>query len=685
MDVYFHKKPPKLSLIFCSAIIGILPLKNFAEETELDAIKITGKDEPLGEISAKKLMRVPGSGNDPLRAIEALPGVVFSSGRESAPAVRGSSPEDNRYFIDFMPVQNIFHLDGSSLLNDNVVDSFKLEAAAFGAEYNDATGAVIAATSRAPYSDQKQAIIDFSLLRASILLESPITENQSAYLSVRQSLFQYYIENFLDDEEFEFTTVPEYFDYQGKYDIRLQNNGNISIQAIGSKDKAGLLFAEDSDEVQQDPGLSGGIDFNSQFHSQGIAWSNDFNNGSDAIISFSHMESDFDFSIGTANKLTATANDYYLRSNLNQPLGLNHSLKIGTEILQRHIEFDGDLTAPPCDELKPDCQIADAQERIISKDKLVINNYDVYLSDEWFIHPRLSLTPGVTWSSDDYTDQVFTQPKLKARWEFVDFMWLNAGWGEYHKFTDNFGQVAKGFGNPELDQPKSNHYTLGFEQQIDESLLWKFDTYYKTFDDIIVSTPDQTNYPDLTDEEYLALPRYTNDADGDAYGFEFFVNKNMTDDWYGWLSVAYSETRRRNKLTGEDFKYNYDQPWIINLVSSYELNEDWTLGLKWRYQSGQLVTPVVDTEPAQTLDGEEYVNPIYGELNSERLPAYHKLDARLDRSYQYTSWKMDLYIEALNLYNRANVTGYEYNGDYTEREDVTDLPLILSFGIKAYL
>ena len=65
------------------------------------------------------------------------------------------------------------------------------------------------------------------------------------------------------------------------------------------------------------------------------------------------------------------------------------------------------------------------------------------------------------------------------------------GWGEYHKFTDNFGQVAKGFGNPDLDQPRSTHYTLGFEQQIDESLLWKFDTYYKTFDDIIISTPDQ--------------------------------------------------------------------------------------------------------------------------------------------------------------------------------------------------
>jgi hypothetical protein len=95
-------------------------------ETELDNIQITATDDPLTEISTKKLLRMPGAGNDPLRAIEALPGVTFSTGRSSEPAVRGSSPNDNLYIIDFMPVANIFHFDGSSLLNDNVIKDFKL-------------------------------------------------------------------------------------------------------------------------------------------------------------------------------------------------------------------------------------------------------------------------------------------------------------------------------------------------------------------------------------------------------------------------------------------------------------------------------------------------------------------------------------------------------------------------------
>ncbi|CCK77131.1 TonB-dependent receptor [Oleispira antarctica RB-8] len=653
-------------------------------EAVLDNIRITAKDDPLTEISTKKLLRMPGAGNDPLRAIEALPGVTFTTGRRAEPAVRGSSPDDNRYIIDFMPVLNIFHFDGSSLLNDNVIENFTLEAAAFDAQYNDATGAVIEANSRAPYTDRKQAVIDFSLLKAGILLETPITENSAAYLSVRQSLIHLYIENLLDDDDFQFTTVPEYYDYQAKYQIQLSGGDTLSIQALGTRDKAGLLFDDESDQIKREPGLAGGIKFNSHFHSQGIVLENTLSETTQLKTGFSHMLSDFSLGLGLDNNLKATSNDYTLRTHLSTDINLNHTLRTGIDIFERQIDFKGDFTAPPCDlTSKPYCPVSDSQERIVENDNLKIYNYDVFIADDWFVSPTLTLTPGVLWSYDDYSEQTFTQGKFKLRWEFIDYWWLNTAWGQYHKFTDNFGEVAKGFGNPDLRQSTSDHYTLGVEHQIDESTLIKLDTYYKTFGDLIISRQDKdTVYPTLTEDQYQALPRYTNDADGDAYGFELFINKSFSEGWYGWLSAAYSETRRHNKITGEDFKYAYDQPWIINLVSNHELNEDWTIGFKWRYQSGQLITPIIDT---RSVTNPDYVIPIYGELNSKRLADSHKLDIRLDRNYQYKSWNMDLYVEALNVYNQANVTSYEYNADYTEKDDVTGLPTIISFGIKANL
>ncbi|MFT4776067.1 MAG: hypothetical protein ACI9B7_000435 [Oleispira sp.] len=672
--------------ISLAALSLIFSLSNANNETELDNIRITAKDAPLTEISTKKLLRIPGAGNDPLRAIEALPGVTFTTGRRSEPAVRGSSPDDNRYIIDFMPVRNIFHFDGSSLLNDNVIEDFKLEAAAFDAQYNDATGAVIEANSRAPYTDRKQAVIDVSLLKAGILLETPISENSAVYLSVRQSLIHLYIEKFLDDEDFQFTTVPEYYDYQAKYQLQLSGGDTLSIQALGTRDKAGLLFDDESDEVKRDPGLSGGIDFNSYFHSQGILLKNTLTETTQLKTGFSHMLSDFSLGLGLDNSLKATSNDYTLRSHLSTDINLNHTLRTGIDIVERQIDFKGDFTAPACDEFRPDCRLVDAQERIIESDTLTIYNYDIFVADDWFVSPTLTLTPGILWSYDDYSEQTFIQGKFKLRWEFMDYWWLNSAWGQYHKFTDNFGEVAKGFGNPDLKQSTSDHYILGLEHQIDQSTLIKLDTYYKTFDDLAISRQDKdTVYPTLTEEQYQALPRFTNDADGDAYGFEVFLNKSFSEGWYGWLSAAYSETRRYNKLTKEDFKYTYDQPWIINLVSSHELNENWTLGFKWRYQSGQLITPVIGTGPSTNSDYPDLVDPIYGDLNSKRLADSHKLDVRLDRNYQYRTWNMDLYVEALNVYNQTNVTGYDYNADYTEKEEVTGLPAIISFGIKANL
>lgn len=675
-----------LPLISSVLILLLSQIGQAEDEAELDNIRITAKEDTLTEISTEKLLRMPGAGNDPLRAIEALPGVTFTTGRSSEPAVRGSSPDDNRYIIDFMPVQNIFHFDGSSLLNDNVIRDFKLEAAAFDAQYNDATGAVIEANSRAPYSDRQQAVIDFSMLKAGILLETPISQNSAAYFSIRQSLIHLYIENLLDEEDFQFTTVPEYYDYQAKYQVQLSGTDSISIQALGTRDRAGLLFDEDSDEVKQDPDLAGGIEFNSYFHSQGIVLEKTLSDTSQLRAGLSHMLSDFTLGLGLDNSLKASSNDYTLRTHITSDISLNHTLRMGVDILERHIDFFGDFTAPPCDEFKPDCRLVDGKEQIVQGDNLKIYNYDAFLADDWFVSPSLTLTPGILWSYDDYSEQSFSQGKFKLRWEMLDYWWLNAAWGEYHKFTDNFGEVAKGFGNPDLKQSTSDHYTLGLEHQLNDSTLIKFDTYYKTFDDLVVSRADKDSiYPQLTDEEYQALPRYTNDADGEAYGFELFLNKSFNEGWYGWLSAAYSETRRRNKLSGEEFKYAYDQPWIINLVSSHELNEHWTLGVKWRYQSGQLITPIVGTTPSADPEHPDLVNPVYGELNSKRLSASHKLDVRLDRNYQFKTWNMDLYLEVLNLYNRANVTGYEYNADYTEKEEVTGLPTIISFGIKASL
>ncbi|ASP38665.1 hypothetical protein CHH28_08225 [Bacterioplanes sanyensis] len=653
------------------------------DDVTLDTVEVSGAKEPLTEISTKKLLKLPGSGNDPLGAIESLPGVTFGGGNESEPAVRGSSPEDNAYLVDFLPVGYIFHTDSSSILSDNVVEDFKLETAAFPAQYNNATGAVIEATSRSPYYDRSQVVIDASLLKAGVFVEAPLSENQSFYIAGRQSLFQYYIENFLDDEDFEFTTVPEYYDYQGKYEYRISDSETLAFQVIGARDKAGLKFADDSDEVLQDPGLSGDINFEAFFNSQGLLWTKFYQNGMSHKIGLSHLEQKFGFNIGVENRIDVKVNDFNLRSQFTYPINFQHELQWGVEVTESHISYDGRFEAPPCDEFDPDCRIIDGTEELIGSGKPVVLNLDAHIADSWQVTRNWNLTTGLALSKDDYTDERFAEPRIQSRWQFTPRWTFTQAYGQHHILPDNFGQYVVPFGNPDLKQPTADHYELGLENEINDNFFWKVETYYKTLDNIIVGRPSKEPlYSDLTIEEYNGLPRYTNDADGEAWGVEFFLNKNLTDRWYGWVSVAYSRTFRHDNLTDRDFSYNYDQPVIINTVANYKLNEHWEVGVKWRYQSGQLITPLEGA--VKDPDNPELYNPIYGSVNSERLPAYHKLDVRADRTFNFSNWDMDLYVEVLNLYGRDNVVGYEYEGaDYSNREEVTDLPTIISFGIKA--
>ena len=67
-----------------------------------------------------------------------------------APAVRGSSPDDMFYRSDEVPVGNVFHLDGYSTFNPNLIQSFELKTGAWQSEFSDANGGVIDVRLREP-------------------------------------------------------------------------------------------------------------------------------------------------------------------------------------------------------------------------------------------------------------------------------------------------------------------------------------------------------------------------------------------------------------------------------------------------------------------------------------------------------------------------------------------------------
>ncbi|WP_369982931.1 TonB-dependent receptor plug domain-containing protein [Thalassolituus sp.] len=670
----------KRRLVLPALLSVVVSAMSHADVT-LDTVTTTAGDEQEARPATQKLLKVPGAGNDPLRALEALPGVVFGNGREAAPAIRGSSPDDNAYYLDFLPVGYLFHNDGSSIINDALVEGFQLYPAAFGPEFNGATGAVITAESRSPYFDEQQTIVDLSLLRAGVLFDVPVNEQNAAFLSARMSLFQFYLENIIDDEDFEFTTVPEFYDYQGAWEYRPDATSALRFQAVGARDKAGLDFDEDSDFVQQDPALSGGLEAEQYFNSQGVVYETIFDSGISMVAGLSQLEESFEFSIGQGNFIDAKSNRYGFRSQFSYPISLTHELEFGAEFAQQNIGYKGRFSAPPCDEFSSDCRLVSATEELRGSGDFPIRTTQLNLADIWQINADWQLTSGALASYNEFTGNTYLEPRLKNRLTVSEPLVWTLGYGRYHALSGNPGQYTPEFGNRELDETRSTHYVTGLEYQLKDGLTLTTEVYYKDIRDIVVSRAPQSEYPTLTLDEYNNLPRYTNEGSGEAWGVEALLNADFSERWYGWVSVTLSRTERENDVTGERFRYSYDKPVVINTVVNYQLNDDWTLGFKWRFESGQLVTPLEGVEEDETTPG--LFNPIYGAPFSERLPSYHRLDVRADRSYDFTRWSMDLYVEVINLYARQNVIGYQYlNADYSEREDVNDLPPIASVGVR---
>jgi len=615
-------------------------------------------------ISGKELEQVAGSNGDPLRAIQSLPGVTVAHDGSAAPAIRGSRPGDNSYVADDLLVGYLFHSGGfASVFHADLVNDFNIHGAAFGPEHLDVIGAVLDVSLRDPRTDRFGSKWNIGLIGSDMLLEGPVSEDQSFYLAARRSYFDLVINEVSDDKEGYTIQIPRYWDYQGKYVWKLAPNQTLRAHANGARDTFAFSIAEDSEIADEEPDLVGNSNFSMEFHQQALSLESRLNAGGRNKLILAHLETGRDFKLGSAGQADVIQNNYYLRERYWFPLGSNHDVLLGTDLFRISVDIDLAFRNARCTEFDPECDLSSA-ERASLRDKFWINGAFVYAKDRWRFAEGWTLVPGVRLSSDNYLDDDYLEPRLGLEWDFSAKTLLTLGWGKHHQYPEG-GTIIKEFGNPELEQLKSEHVVAGITQKLEQGWTWKLETYYKDYQDYVTADP---------------AVNYTNGASGWSYGAELLVKKKQTRNFYGWLALTYSRSLRRVEQTGQTFAFDYDQPWIAVSALTYKFTPKLSLSLKWNYHTGTPYTPIYGSNGTYA-DGR--ARPNHGRLNSERLPNYHRLDLRLDYDHPYNTWKLNTYFELINAYNRKNVAGYDYNEDFTEREPVYQLPLIPSFGVQA--
>jgi len=163
-------------------------------------------------------------------------------------------------------------------------------------------------------------------------------------------------------------------------------------------------------------------------------------------------------------------------------------------------------------------------------------------------------------------------------------------------------------------------------------------------------------YKDFDRTELIGAPvkrRIT----GEAYGLDALIARPVGGRFYGWAALSLSEGRFTDAATRLTVDSPFAPPVSATVAASYALGGGWTVGAKYRVQSGDPFTPLLSV----AIDPDTGApRPDFGEPFSERLRAYRRLDLRVEKRARYGFGEVLYYIDALNVTDRVNVANRAY-------------------------
>ncbi|MCP3102099.1 TonB family protein [Myxococcus sp. K15C18031901] len=653
-------------------------------------------------VTREEAQKTPGTFGDPIRVLQALPGVARAPFISGDLLVRGSNPGQTATLMDGVRIPNLFHLlGGPSVVNAEFIDSLDFYPGGYGSQYGRAVGGVVDVTTRKGAADTVHGSVKVDLLDAGFFLEAPVTDGISVAASARRSYIDTLLPAVLPKNEGEtLSIVPVYWDYQLRVDFgakrgttpepgTARNTGYI--MAFGSDDKLKLVTG--GEETDRDISL----DTRTRFHRVKGDWTyrkGDFTSvftpyvGLDYFdISFGqYIEHDVISSLGAREVMTLDVSSLL-------------TLRTGLDVYFEHVKVDVQAPAPGGTEYVPFPGNDPVSELI--HEEPVINGFDGALFAEAdFKFGAFTVTPGLrgNFQRVNGTRNWLLDPRLWLRYTMSERTAIKGSLGLYSQPADTYQFIFSPYGNPLLDYQRAFQTSLGVEQRLGET--WNVDVtgfFNRRFENVV--SPGDLR---PTSNGSFVQDRFVNMGIGKAYGVELMVKKeraSATDKWSGWLSYTLSHAEdgragakpRGDNPLGQDGPPGSDEetyglsPWdqthILTLVANYILGNGWEVGGRFRLTTGRPTTPLTHPHDIYDSDTNNY-QPTYGPFRSARTSSFHQLDVRVEKGWRFDNWTLALYMDVQNIYNAENVE-FIFN-DYRYRNDVKipGIPILPVLGVK---
>lgn len=597
--------------------------------------------------------------DDPLRAVQVLPGVATGDDLRSEFSVRGSDFSRMNFTVEGFSTPFLLHTvraiedranSGSvAMINSDILEDVTLLNGGYPQRYGNRTGAEVQFRLREGSRERQQFRAAVSGTNASAVLEGPFgsAKRGSWLVSARKSYLDLIVRR-LAQEGLTFA----FSDVQTKlvYDVTPAQKAELIVLAGHSK-----LRDEDEDDA-----------------------SDVFTGRNRSVVSVLGWQLTGQRGLLQLHALGAY-NDFRNTQSDTRDLDEGDTTQLAGRV-------DATLLLTKQLELESGAQVERVQEsklRHRSNPFRVINDYSGsavrsggFAQLRWSPVASISVSPGSRVDHWTLTGETFASPWIVGQWDLSPAFGIRGGAGIYRQFPD-FEQVTGMLGTPSNTHERAHQLDLGLVGRVGAHTKWQVSVYDREEENFMRRFGAETRLANNRVVRGSSSAPFVNRLEGSARGVEVLVHRRTPNGLSGWVSYAYGRNRYEDPLAGEAFWGDLDQRHTFNVYAFYRISDRTSVTGKLRLGSNFPVPGYY----AQTSGRYTVVE----RRNELRLPTYSRVDMRANRTYNWSRKRLTLFAEVMNILNRDNVRVSLPRVNVTTREvrNVFEpmIPIVPSAGI----
>ncbi|MEO8367976.1 MAG: carboxypeptidase regulatory-like domain-containing protein [Candidatus Solibacter sp.] len=613
-------------------------------EVQASPFEPSRQDSPstlvLGGNDAKNLASV--LADDPLRAVQGLPGVSSNNDFDARFSVRGADFSRIGLYLDGVLLHAPFHMlqgqqssGSATAFNGDMVEELELHEGAFPVRFEDRTAAVLDVHSRDGSRTGTSFRIAASASNAGGMAEGPLGKSKrgSWMVGARKSYLQYIFQRTFPDTSFIFG----FEDVQGRVSYDLTPKHTLTLYVLES-------FSELNRENTSRLGVNSLVTAGYHYTLGNLGWRYSPTAKLLIVNRVAWMREKFDNYNPTRRPLAAGFyGEWVWNSSATWMWNRQTPMDAGVSVRRlRSSRFSNQFSSTT-----PAPRLLDHSDGTALRES-------GYAQQSWMPWAgRLHFTAGVRWDHHSIDDVAAVSPQASASLALAGGTRVQVGFGQYVQYPE-IAILTSPLGSRGLLPLRSNHWLAAVEQRLGPRTRVRAEYYNRADRDL----PFQPLYdPRLVDGKLVAPPanpRYLNSLRGYSRGVQLFLQRSSANRATGWISYAFGRTGMRDGVTRDHFPSDYDQRHTVNVYGGYRLKPTVNLSTKISYGSGFPIAGYF-----QQVGTLYYLTNI---RNGLRMQSYLRSDVRVNKSWTKDKWKLTLFGEVINLTNCKNYIFDSFNG-----------------------